>query len=218
MSPDHTNTATASARRFPGASRLSAGVPGLRPALLIVCLGFAASWPLGCESEPAPGAAGLTASAPALPELRLDTPEDAARSALQTLLIQRAARARHDESAVEACRARLRQIAARAVILDRYRAVAHGRDVKPDAVIDTFTQGWGPIIGYYADGLKLDRLRVAGSAAGSLVNVYVPATSDRGEVTIRLECARDARGHWGVARIDFAAGSGRAPTASAPAP
>lgn len=105
-------------------------------------------------------------------------------------------------------------MAADNVIRSRHRGVVRRPSQIPDELLDTFVQGWAPIIGFYADGLQLDRIQEVPHlpAEQDQVFVRVPAVSSRGEAIIRLECCRGPDRRWRVARIDFE------PTASLPSP
>ena len=151
-------------------------------------------------------------SAPAV-QVVLATPEEAARSVLTCLHAQWAARQRGDQATAELCREQLRAMAADNVIQSRHRRVTRRLSQTPDELLDTFVQGWVPIIGFYADGFQLDRIQVPDlPAEQDQVFVRVPAVSSRGEAIIRLECFRGPDRRWRVARIDFE------PTAIPPSP
>ena len=193
------------------ASRLS--LPR-RPWGIALCLAAASltiASPACRQPDADPASPPASQSAPAV-QVALATPEEAARSVLTCLHAQWAARQRDDRAAAELYREQLRAMAADNVILARHRGIVRRPSQTPD-VLDTFVQGWGPIIGFYADGLQLDRIQVPDlSAEQDQVFVRVPAASRRGEAIIRLECFRGPDRRWRVARIDFE------PTASPPSP
>lgn len=150
-------------------------------------------------SKPAPQ------SAPAIP-VALDTPQAAARTVLTCLRALHDARARRDQAAAADYERQLVPLAAREVILKRYGELLRGPASKPDEVVKTFVSGWGAIVDFYVDGLKLDQMQqveTAGGAAGP-VSVLVPASAQGNDALIRLECAQGSDKLWRIARIDFA--------------
>jgi hypothetical protein len=191
------------------------GVCTIVAALLAI---LAASGVAACRPAQAPTPASSAPSATA-GEVVLATPQDATRSLLTCLRAQRAARARHDGEAVKVAHAQLRALAAQDAILRQYETALRGAPRNPERELDTFVDGWGPIIGYYADGLQLAQMSAPQPTGDpDQVHVLVPATSPAGGATIRIECRRGADRQWRVARVDFAAGapSTRPATTSAP--
>ncbi|MGD8450496.1 MAG: hypothetical protein PVJ57_01645 [Phycisphaerae bacterium] len=159
-----------------------------------------------------------TTSAPTI-DINLATPQDAARSVLNCLLAERAALHRHDDAAVKLCRKRLRSMVASNAILRRYEDAFHIKPRDPEQHLATYLSGWAPLIGFYADGLKLDSISTV-TPVGSTEHAFVrvPATSPAGPAVISLECQKDSDDHWRVARLDFADVATTSQPASAPAP
>lgn len=167
-----------------------------------------------CRRGGAPtSSAPSTQSVPAV-AIVLTTPANAARSVLTCLRAERAARLQQDEQAVRYCQDELRLMAARDVILRRYEDLLRSPPADPDKELDNFVSGWGPTIGFYAEGLQLDRIEEPILTADrDRASVRVPAVSPAGSAVIRVECFRGVDKQWRVARLDFEP----APVASRPA-
>jgi hypothetical protein len=159
--------------------------------------------PLGCDRQPT--VSGAPARPPLDFEIVLATPLDAARSVLTGLQVRRFALRRNDPAAAQRYLEQLRSTAARSIILKRYEEQARRQPDKPDVVLDRFVEGWGSIIGFYADRLQLDQLQAADQPANmDIAHAYLPIGSGADRTAIRLECVRESDGGWRVASIDFA--------------
>ena len=149
----------------------------------------------------------------------LDTPQDAARSVLNCLLAQRAARKQGDTAAAREYLVQLRSMAARDVIMARYKDRMPESEDEREQKLATFVQGWGPIIGYYADGLQMDQLsEPTPTSDPDVVYVQVPAAVGEERTAIRLECCRGTDKQWRVARIDFAEPTATSQPTTSPSP
>jgi hypothetical protein len=124
-----------------------------------------------------------------------------------------------DSPAMNYYREQLADMAAREVIVRSYERIVRRRPSDPEMIVARYVQGWEAVVAYYVDGLALDRAEVIGEpAAGTPVPVHVPADAPRGPAVIRVECVRNAGGHWLVTRIDFAPPAPASEPATAPVP
>ncbi|MFH1747795.1 MAG: hypothetical protein ABIG44_12235 [Planctomycetota bacterium] len=137
-------------------------------------------------------------------EIVLTTPKDAALSTLRCLQAQRAARAQGNEAQLSYCRERLREMAARDVILKRHSVSIKHQAPNQDEILDRFIRGWGPIIGAEIDSLRFDLITTPTPTAElKHANVLVPVSAEEADAVLRLECVRGADNLWRVARIDW---------------
>ncbi len=179
----------------------------------LLCGALAAVALSACSAEPA-----ATTSAPstqsAVP-LVLSTPKDAVRTMLLTIQDLRAAHRQGDRSAVHERLAQLRALAARETILGRFNS--YGRPaVDPEALLTGVVQDWAAMVGYYADHLLLEQMRVERAASDNQAHVLVVGTSDRGDAYIRVECLRGDDGQWRIGRVEFTAPASQPATAPTP--
>ncbi len=172
-----------------------------------------------CDSRP--GSSNSASDAQSTGELHVDltTPEEAARSTLLCLVAERRAIARDDEPAELRCRQELQSLVAKEEIIRRLRGHPHVSDLSDEQVLDQFTRTWGAIIGYYLEGLELDRMRrVSLSGTTAEASVLVPARGVGDAALIRVKCVRGEDKLWRVAAVGFQAEGATSQPASAPAP
>jgi len=185
----------------------------------VASLGLLLLW--ACSRGGVP--AGAPASGPdQTGQLALDTPANAARSALTCIAGLRAARAAGDRAATTHWKQRLVELAAADTILERHRRVAGRPAADESALLARFVGDWPAVAGYYTDHLQPDRIEIITASAdgprpgespgATRADAYVPATGPAGEANIRLECVRGKDGLWRVARIDFAPAPASCPT------
>ncbi len=180
---------------------------------LVVLVVVAAAALVGCESKlaeptlsPAPGE---------LPEVVLETPEDAAYSALNCLQSNLRAAAHRDKQAEKESLERLRTVAAVRAIEQELAKWPQFEAVVGDDLIDGYLNNWAAAIAYYAEGLHFDRMRRA-SEGPSRVAVVVPASGPEDDALIQVISVRENDGRWRVLRIEFVVGSPTARPASQP--
>jgi len=153
------------------------------------------------------------------PYVDLTTPENAARSILLCLVAERQAIARKDKPAALRCRRELQSLAAKEEITRRLRGHPHVSDLSDEQVLDQFTRTWGAIIGYYVEGLDLDRMRCTPpTETAPEALVLVPARGADDAALIRVKCVRGEDKLWRVAAVGFQAEGATSQPTSAPAP
>ena len=188
-----------------------------------VCVSVAGVLATACRREAAerPSVAGWTPPVSPDAPLSQQTAPEAARHLLQFLQAHLQAVAHGREDLAASFRDRVvRDLAARADLLARYRSVA-GRFAAPDEEgLRRIVESWAAVIAYYADGLVLDDLRpgpISGDLARTVVDV--PAHGPRGDALIRVACLRGEDDRWRIAGIEFvppASPSTTAPAAPTP--
>jgi hypothetical protein len=157
---------------------------------------------IGCRPSATPTPPSST-TAPAL-ETSLATPGDAAQTVLSCLRTEHAARRQEDEQTVKRCEAQLRGLAARDVILRRFRELTRAPASDPDKLLATYVDSWDTVVAAYVDGLQFEHMQAPPGAADSdQTFVLVPAESRVGNAVIRVECIRAADKTWRVARLSF---------------
>jgi len=172
-----------------------------------------------CDGRP--DSSNSVADAQSAGELYVDltTPENAARSTLLCLVAERRAIARDDEPAAQRCRQDLQSLAAKEEIIRRLRGHLRVSDLSDEEVLDQFTRTWGAIIGYYVEGLDLDRMRCTPpTETAPEAFVLVPARGADDTALIRVKCVRGEDKLWRVAAVGFHAEGATSQPASAPAP
>ena len=172
-----------------------------------------------CDGRP--DSSNSVADVPSAGELYVDltTPENAARSILLCLVAERRAIARDDKPTALHCRQELQSLAAKEEITRRLRGHPQVSDLSDEQVLDQFTRTWGAIIGYYVEGLDLDRMRrVSLSETSPEASVLVPARGADDAALIRVKCVRSEDKLWRVAAVGFQAEGATSQPASAPAP
>ncbi len=172
-----------------------------------------------CDSRP--DSSNSVADAQSAGELYVDltTPEDAARSTLLCLVAERRAIARDDKPAAQRCRQELQSLAAKEGITRRLRGHPRVSDLSDEEVLDQFTRTWGAIIGYYVEGLDLDRMRCTPpTETAPEALVLVPARGADDAALIRVKCVRGEDKLWRVAAVGFQAEGATSQPASVPAP
>jgi hypothetical protein len=180
---------------------------------------LAAAMLSACDGRPNSSSSAADEQSAGEPYTDLTTPENAARSTLLCLVAERRAIARHDKPAAQRCRQDLQALAAKEEIIRRLRGQPHVSDLSDEEVLDQFTRTWGAIIGYYVEGLELDRMRSTPSAGTAPeVFVLVPARGASDAALIRLKCVRGEDKLWRVAAVGFQAEGAASQPASAPAP
>ncbi len=214
-------TMTAMASLTPAAPRSNGrrGRPRLPSVALLLPLTVVLVGVGACEPTDGTGRQ-VTAPQPAEPfSVALGSPRETALSALSCLKALRAAHLNDDSPAMNYYREQLADMAAREVIVRSYERIVRRRPSDPEMIVARYVQGWEAVVAYYVDGLALDRAEVIGEpAAGTTVHVHVPADAPRGPAVIRVECVRNAGGHWLVTRIDFAPPAPASEPATAPVP
>jgi hypothetical protein len=149
----------------------------------------------------------------------LTTPEDAARSTLLCLVAERRAIAREDKSAAQRFGRELQSLAAKAEITARLQGQPYMSDLTDEQVLEQFTKTWGAIIGYYLEGLELDRMRrVSLSESAPEALVLVPAHGEDDTALIRVKCVRGQDKLWRAAAVGFQVERATSRPTSAPAP
>lgn len=182
---------------------------GDRHRLLLLILAVSAA-PVGCENNPSDSA---LRPPPELPQVVLDTPENAARSALTSLQAELRAIANNDPQAAQEALNQLRSLVAVKAVERMLDRMPQFKTLFGDDLIEGYINSWGATIAYYAEGLHLDRMR-RGFAAPSKVAVLVPASGPDDTALIQLTCLRQDDGTWRVSRIEFV----NLATTSAPQP
>jgi hypothetical protein len=177
------------------------------PFLLIVAAAIVLP---GCGQSPSRTA---PRPAPELPAVTLDTPENAARSALLCLQAELRASANHDEKTAAAALERLEAIVATDETKAALSRVPQFETLLGEDLIDGYIHNWGSTIAYYAEGLQLERMRRVTHTSGK-VAVVVPATGPEDDALIQVTCVRGDGDGWHVSRIEFITKN----TTSAPAP
>lgn len=165
----------------------------------------------GCERQPV-AVPTLPPPGP-VPAVKLDTPEDAARTALTCIQTELRAVAHEDEQTAEQCREQLVRVAAARTIEQTFAKMPQFKMVVGDEMLEGYVANWGSTISYYAQDLHFDRMR-RGAAAESQVLVLVPASGAEDDALIQLTCVRETENTWRISRIEFAT----EPVATQPAP
>jgi hypothetical protein len=200
--------------RLAAANRSQVRVRGTVARLAVALVAAALS---ACDRGP--GSSNSVTDTQLAGELYVDltTPENAARSTLLCLVAERRAIARGDKSAAQRCRQELRSLAAKEEITRRLRGNPLVSDLSDEQVLDQVAGNWGAVIGYYAEGLDLDRTqRVSAGETASAAFVLVPARGPHDAALIRVECVRGEENLWGVAAVGFQAERATSQPASAP--
>jgi hypothetical protein len=167
---------------------------------LIVLMVMAATALIGCEGRPAEPR--LPPKPGPLPEVVLETPEDAARTALEYLRADLRAVAHRDGQIEEACIERLRTIAAVAAIEQELARWPQFKAVLGDDPIEGYIDNWAAAIAYYAEGFHFDQMR-RDFETPSKVAVVVPASGPEDDALIQVTCIREDDGPCRVSRIEF---------------
>lgn len=170
---------------------------------------------VGCEGRP-------NASPPPpelIPTVQLETPEDAARSALRCIQAELRAVAERNEPLAQACHDQLCTAVASSAVSPALRQTLRLRGLTDSEQVRQLADHWVAALNYYAEGFRLEQARRAGpphagedrltelgyaGRAGTLAEVLVPASGPDDDALIRLTCVREADGRWRIARIDFA--------------
>jgi hypothetical protein len=167
----------------------------------------------GCEGRPAERV--LPPVPGELPEVVLQTPEDATRSVLTCLQADLRAVAHHDKPAQTECLEKLRTVAADTAIQQEFAKWPQFKAVAADDLIEGYINNWAAAIAYYGEGFHFGRMRRA-SETPSGVAVVVPASGPEDEALIQVTCVREDGGLWRVSRIEFVVESPTARPASQP--
>ncbi|MEW6251271.1 MAG: hypothetical protein AB1716_11535 [Planctomycetota bacterium] len=161
-----------------------------------------------CKPETPP-----PATAPAL-QVALETPQAAARSLLLGLQAQLHAAWSGDRPTARAYRDQIvARIAAREQLLARRPNLTADEQEK---FLRTLVDNWASVVSYYADGLKLDEIRLVPASAAEAAVVAVPAGRGEEKATIHVGLV-SVSGGWRVAAVQFAAGAKQPATATATA-
>jgi predicted small lipoprotein YifL len=152
----------------------------------------------GCE-KPAPT---VLPPPDAVPEVNLDTPEDAARSALTLLRSELRAIAQQNEQAADDCLAKLRTLVAVQTIDQRLARLPQFKVVVGGDVIEGYLENWAAAVAYYTEGLHLEQMR-RGAQSSTRAAVVVPASGPEDQALIQITCIREDDGLWRVSRMDF---------------
>lgn len=140
-----------------------------------------------------------------VPPVVLDTPEDAARSALACVQTELRALAHGGyEQIASACRDRLRTLVAVKTIEQMLARVPQFKGVLGDDQIRGYVDNWEAALAYYAEGLQFSQLRRAGGSRSKAI-VIVPASGPEDDALIQVTCVREDDNLWRVARIEFVA-------------
>ena len=168
--------------------------------LLVLALGLA-TLTSGC-SKPEP--AHVPISPPA--DEVFATPVAVTRAALECIHDKLVAVDAGDKTEARRCDERLLMLAAKDDIRRRMAANPIFKIIVGDQPVEGYVELWGPTIAFYAGGFDVDHMTTTALPADAArAVVRVPATGRDGQtVTLLVTCARDAQGHWGVSRIDFA--------------
>jgi hypothetical protein len=154
---------------------------------------------VGCENNPPSSA---LRPPPELPVVALDTPENAARSALLGLQAQLRAIANNDPQAAQEALNQLRSLVAVEAVQRMLNRMPQFKTLFGDDLIEGYINNWGATIAYYAEGFHFDRMR-RGFVAASKVAVLVPASGRDDTALIQVTCLRQDDGTWRVSRIEF---------------
>jgi len=168
-----------------------------RKGALLLILAIAAL--VGCEGNPSGSA---PRPPPELPPVVLDTPENAARSALTGLQAELRAVANNDPQAAQEALEQLRALVAVKAVEKTLNRMPQFKTLFGDDLIEGYIKNWGATIAYYAEGFDFDRMR-RGFVAASKVAVLVPATGREDAALIQVTCLRQEDGTWRVSRIEF---------------
>jgi hypothetical protein len=166
----------------------------------------------GCDNPPAPPVLPPPGE---VPEVVLETPEDAARSVLACLQTELRARAHQDESVANACLEKLRSAVAAQSLAQTIARMPQFKPALGDDVVEGFIHNWGAAIAYYAEGLHLEQMRRSASS-GSVAAVVVPASGAEDDALIQLTCQRGSDDLWRVSRIEFVTEAPSRPVTSQP--
>ena len=153
----------------------------------------------GCDNTPSDSA---SRPAPELPAVILDTPENTARTALLCLQAELRAVANHDEQTAEASLEQLRSLVATEAIEKALSRVPQFEGLLGKDLVEGYIRNWGSTIAYYAEGLRLDRMRRAVDTPAK-VSVVVSATGPDDDALIQVTCLRQDDETWRVSRVEF---------------
>jgi hypothetical protein len=152
-------------------------------------------------ATPADAANGKTS----MPELILDTPQDAARTVLRMLSAEHAARSQRDKVAASEVRELLDVAIDKNIIREALKKNNALRALgSTGGGVREYVDMWGATLSYYFHGIKYEQLvSLPGSGDSARVPMLIPAEAAGDTAWIRVEAAVGDDKLWRVYRIVF---------------
>lgn len=169
---------------------------------MLLAAGLLAAGPGGCRREDAIPP-DYAVPPPRSAKIRLDTPQQAARSLLLLLQEHLQAVARDEEFvAIQSRDQIVWHILAQRDVMSQYEANPYAYRHDRVGIQNTLVENWAATIAFYAEGLDFDGIEsIHGSVSRAAVRV--PARHGDDQASIEVACVLDDNEEWRVLAIDF---------------
>lgn len=173
----------------------------------ILLLSFAVLLVFGGCAKPG---AGKSLPAPRMPQVQTDTPEQAARSALQLMQNELRAVAAHDSQLTTRIHEALLELVARREAEKALKNVSGAKSLLGEDVVSGMVELWTAALAHYSEGIDFESVTQTQGATATEVAVYASAVAGKETAYLRVDCLKDAN-RWLIRNFTIdAAGPPRA--------